>query len=343
LSHGIDWFMIPDTEGLHPIANTDQPDRLADVVFVHGLGGSSHATWRHGREGEEQHFFWPEELGKELPQCGVWSFGYAAGFTQFGNPGMIIGKRAGNLAQQLTLAESAPGVNAGIGTRPLIFIMHSMGGLVVKSLIVASAHADTAHKSLVGQIRGLVFCGTPHRGSALASAARLLSDHGDALIRALAPGLGWAWSCLLSRYIRPQAHLQEMAAHAEPLDMLHDQFLFWQRVSAVPVKTYAESQELMAGGFLGRLVPLGKVVPRDSANTSIDSPTDVDADHSALVKPAAAGPVYSLVYVGVREFVKNCSQQQASRSDQPSLTLLVHGLPAYLDGCTAILRKAISA
>jgi pimeloyl-ACP methyl ester carboxylesterase len=335
--------MIPDTEGLHPIANTDQPDRVADVVFVHGLGGSSHATWRHGREGEEQHFFWPEELGRELPQCGVWSFGYAAGFTQFGNPGMIIGKRAGNLAQQLMLAESTPGTNAGIGSRPVIFIMHSMGGLVVKSLIATSALGSPAQRQLVAQIRGLVFCGTPHRGSALASAARLLSEHSDSITRVLAPCFGWLGGCLVSRLIKPQAHLREMAAHAEPLDFLHDQFLTWQRESGVPVKTYAECHDLMAGGFLGRLIPLGKVVPRDSANTSIDIPTDVDADHSALVKPAASGPVYSLVYVGVREFVKNCSQQQASRSDQPSLTLIVHGLPAYLDGCTAILRKPISA
>ena len=28
--------MTPDTEGLHPIANTDQSDRVADIVFVHG-------------------------------------------------------------------------------------------------------------------------------------------------------------------------------------------------------------------------------------------------------------------------------------------------------------------
>lgn len=30
--------MTPDTEGLHPIANTDRQDRVADVVFVHRPG-----------------------------------------------------------------------------------------------------------------------------------------------------------------------------------------------------------------------------------------------------------------------------------------------------------------
>lgn len=217
--------MTPDTEGLHPIANADKADRVADIVFVHGLGGSSHATWRHGKEGASDHFFWPEELGKELPQCGVWSFGYAAGFTQFGNPGMIIEMRAGNLAQQLALAESSPGVNAGIGKRPLVFITHSMGGLVIKSLIVSSAHAGDAHQKIVSQIQGIVFCGTPHRGAALASAAKLLGEHASSLIRVLAPCVTWPLGVFLGRLISPQDHLREMAAHAQPLDFLHDRFL----------------------------------------------------------------------------------------------------------------------
>ncbi len=303
--------MPPDTEGLHPIANTDRTDRVADIIFVHGLGGSSHKTWRHSVEGAADHFFWPEELAKELPQCGVWSFGYAAGFTQFGNPGMIIGKRATNFADQLVLAESEPGRNAEIGTRPLIFITHSMGGLVVKSLITASAFAREEHQRLADQIQGIVFCGTPHRGSALASAARLLSEHSSALVVALSPWIGWTAGVFLSRLVKPQAHLREMAANAEPLDLLHDQFLGWWRSTETPVKTFVESRELTAPGFWGRLVSLGMVVPRASANTSTDRPTDVDADHLAMVKPAKNGVIHNLVYVGTRSFIQDCLKRCA--------------------------------
>src|SRR5438309_301413 len=122
--------MTPDSEGLHEIANTSNPGREADIVFVHGLGGTSHGTWRHGKEGKTEHFFWPGELGKDLPNFGIWTVGYPAGLTALGKPGMIIEKRAGNLSQKLA--------NAGLGVRPLVFITHSMGGLVVKSLIVGS-------------------------------------------------------------------------------------------------------------------------------------------------------------------------------------------------------------
>ncbi len=76
--------MTPDSEGLHEIANMANKDRKVDIVFVHGLGGSSHGTWRHGKEGKAGHFFWPEELGKDLPHYGIWTVGYPAGFTGLG-------------------------------------------------------------------------------------------------------------------------------------------------------------------------------------------------------------------------------------------------------------------
>ena len=59
-----------DSEGLHPIANTG-PNSQADIVFVHGLGGASHSTWRYGKEGSPNHFFWPIALGADLPSYAI--------------------------------------------------------------------------------------------------------------------------------------------------------------------------------------------------------------------------------------------------------------------------------
>jgi hypothetical protein len=265
--------MTPDFEGLHPIANTDEPGRRADIVFVHGLGGASHGTWRYGKEGKAGHFFWPGELGKDLSECGIWSIGYPAGFTALGKPGMIIEKRAGNLSQKLA--------NAGLGVRPLLFVTHSMGGLVVKSLIVDSqTQADPDRKRLVAMVRGIVFCATPHRGSGFADAAGVLGKF-----------LGGS-----------QDHVDEMRANAEPLDLLHDQFIEWHRHHPVPVESYAENVGLFRARWFRRPLPLGLVVPRASANPGIAGHTvrDVDDDHLTLVKPRNR---QHDVYAGVLRFI----------------------------------------
>jgi hypothetical protein len=76
-----------DSEGFHGIANTSDSNREADVVFVHGLGGTSHGTWRYGTDGSAGHFFWPASLAEDLPRCGVWTVGYPAGLTASEGPG----------------------------------------------------------------------------------------------------------------------------------------------------------------------------------------------------------------------------------------------------------------
>lgn len=264
-----------DTEGLHAVANTDNLQRRADVVFVHGLGGKSHGTWRHSTYGEKDHFFWPEELGKDLPHCGIWTVGYPAGLTWLGKPGMIIEKRAGNLSQKLA--------NADLGSRPIIFITHSMGGLVVKAMLAESElTADSSRKQLAQMTKGVVFCATPHRGSSYATAARALGK--------LTGGI--------------QKHVFEMQANSESIDLLHDKFVEWHRRNNIHLSCYAENVGLLRKGWFGRSIPLGLVVPRASANIGVpDCPiNDVDDDHLTIVKPKNRKHD---VYAGVRRFIES--------------------------------------
>jgi pimeloyl-ACP methyl ester carboxylesterase len=224
--------MTRDSEGLHPIANTTSPRITADVVFVHGLIGGSRGTLRHGEGGKEGHFFWPEELGKALPNCAIWSLGYAAGITHwFGATGMAIQARALNLVLKL--------LNHNLGQHPLIFIIHSMGGLEVKEIIVGSQTRGSAEwKTLVASIRGIVFCGTPHRGADFVTAAKVLSS-----------------------YLRTQEHVQQMKMGASGLDTLHDEFIMWQRTTGIMVESYVEQIGLVRTWRWLRFLPQKLVVP----------------------------------------------------------------------------------
>jgi hypothetical protein len=263
-----------DTEGLHAITSPPNQYREADIVFVHGLGGASHSTWRYGKVGDPNHFFWPEALGEDLPKCKVWTVGYPAGITELGKPGMIIEKRAGNLSQKLA--------NAGLGEIPIVFVTHSMGGLVIKSLLVGSQlHADDDRRRIARMVRGIVFCATPHRGSNFANAAQLLGKF-----------FGGA-----------QPHVREMRANEDAIDILNDEFIEWHRQNPIAIASYAENVGLFRKNLLGRTVPIGLVVPRASANTGIAGFTviDVDEDHLSIVKPPNR---QHDVYAGVLRFIE---------------------------------------
>lgn len=281
--------MMPDTEGLHAIANWENPDRVVDVVFVHGLGGSSHATWRYGKEGADDHFFWPIELGKELPQCGVWSLGYEAGIIPwFGADGLPIEDRAVNLAHKLT--------TKGLGDRPMIFITHSMGGLMVKEIVVQSLTAgDPNWSRLVGQISGIVFCGTPHRGSDVAFMAKQLS-----------------------LVLCTQHHIRDMASGTRHLDRLHSRFVEWHRTHNPITEAYTEGIGMKRRIWWLRWLPRVFAVRHGSADPQLPGCRCVPChcDHLDLVKPESRDHD---VYSGTKKFL------QSVMADKPT----VHPSPQY--------------
>lgn len=52
---------------------------IVDIVFIHGLGGSSHYTWSYRKDSD---FFWPQWLHSEsgLSEARISTFGYNSSF-----------------------------------------------------------------------------------------------------------------------------------------------------------------------------------------------------------------------------------------------------------------------
>ncbi|MFN9055660.1 MAG: hypothetical protein ACK5W5_01615, partial [Cyanobacteriota bacterium] len=59
------------------------------------------------------------------------------------------------------------------GSRPVVFIAHSLGGLLVKSVLRLAAESPDApeRRRVVEQTRAVMFVATPHQGSSLATLA----------------------------------------------------------------------------------------------------------------------------------------------------------------------------
>ncbi|KAI0537078.1 hypothetical protein GGR58DRAFT_361265 [Xylaria digitata] len=155
---------------------SDASDPIADFIFVHGLGGGSRKTWR---KGQNENLFWPKEWLSRDPEfhdVRVHTFGYNADWKDRHESVLSISDFANSLLFELQ--------NSVMIRRskdlPMVFVCHSMGGLVVKKSFLLSQHNPVFH-DIGRRYQCLFFFATPHRG---ASSAQLLNT----LIKATAGG-----------------------------------------------------------------------------------------------------------------------------------------------------------
>ena len=139
-----------------------------DIVFVHGLSGDPQKTWTS----KTNHTFWPSQL---LPQYGqlqnlirVWTYGYDADpVSTDGASKDMIHDHSETLLGELAAKRAEDGTTE----RPIMFIAHSLGGLVVKRALLISQETTsekTEHlRSIAVSAIGIIFLGTPHKGSDL--------------------------------------------------------------------------------------------------------------------------------------------------------------------------------
>jgi protein SERAC1 len=79
---------------------------------------------------------------------------------------------ANNLLNDLTADRAC----CGASSRPIIFIVHSLGGLVCKEAILQSRDNPEAHlRDIFDCVKAVIFMGTPHRGSWMADWAKIPS------------------------------------------------------------------------------------------------------------------------------------------------------------------------
>ncbi|ETS86626.1 hypothetical protein PFICI_00454 [Pestalotiopsis fici W106-1] len=151
--------------GLNLLHSPSQP--AIDFIFVHGLGGGSRKTW--SKTTSMKHF-WPQEWLPKDPafqDVRIYSYGYDSDWAR-GKENILnihhIGKSfLGELETTPHLCTSKT---------PIVFIGHSMGGLVIKQaymLLKQSGESST----MSGRFNSIFFLGTPHRGS---SSAKLLKN-----------------------------------------------------------------------------------------------------------------------------------------------------------------------
>lgn len=133
---------------------------LIDVVFIHGLGGDQHKTWQN--EKNKAGDYWPKWVSEYHKQAAIWSVKYDGSPHSWFGEAMPITERAKNILALLA--------SHGLGIRPIVFVTHSMGGIIVKQMLrVAEGHGFTEFTPFSQNTKAIIFVSVPHHGSDLAN------------------------------------------------------------------------------------------------------------------------------------------------------------------------------
>ncbi|GJX77246.1 armadillo-like helical domain-containing protein [Tanacetum coccineum] len=163
--------VIPES---NDVPESHSSDPSLDVIFVHGLRSGPFKTWRLSEcksssksglvekideEAGKQGTFWPGEwLSGDFPHARLFSLKYKTNLTQWSGSSLPLQEVSSMLLEKL--------IAAGIGDRPVVFVTHSMGGLVVKEMLHQASAENRGN--LVKNTVGVVFYSCPHFGSKLA-------------------------------------------------------------------------------------------------------------------------------------------------------------------------------
>ena len=92
-----------------------------------------------------------------MPKLRVLLFGYNSSAV-FKTSTVGVAGAASNLLDQLRYKRLS------CQDRPIVFVCHSLGGIVVKQALIEAYNADEIHGTTLKAIKGIAFFGTPHRG-----------------------------------------------------------------------------------------------------------------------------------------------------------------------------------
>ncbi|KAK8139498.1 hypothetical protein PG984_002878 [Apiospora sp. TS-2023a] len=143
--------------GLKTVFESESPK--VDIVFIHGLDGHWRASFT------QDNVFWPSQyLPHDVEDIRILLFGYDARVISKSPISKTVYNHAEALVGDLVRLRR----ESKTEKRPIIFIAHSLGGIVLKSVRYPqrppSSRADIQYRSIKLSTHGICFFGTPQQG-----------------------------------------------------------------------------------------------------------------------------------------------------------------------------------
>ncbi|XP_067845261.1 protein SERAC1 isoform X4 [Heptranchias perlo] len=270
---------------LHPQYRTSQPIK-ADVLFIHGLLGAAFKTWRQkdrsDAEDKEANYTecWPKTwLAADCPSLRILSVEYDTHLSDWKSKCPVENERKSLAYRSRELLTKLKA--AGVGDRPVVWVAHSMGGLLVKKMLL-DASEDPEMRSVVQNTQGIVFYSVPHCGSRLAE-----------------------YSVSARFLLFPSVEVKELSKDSPALRELNNNFTKLVREQEVNILSFGE----MLPTNIGSMIKL-HVVPLNSADLGIGDFIPLEVNHLNICKPRSRD---SYLYQQSLKFIKDALAQELKR------------------------------
>nr|CAB3265980.1 protein SERAC1-like [Phallusia mammillata] len=263
----------------------------ADVVFIHGLMGGAFYSWRQ-QEGvsgseEERTDCWPEDwIPRDLPGCRVMCVEYDTELTEWKAMCPHEPETRTISFRSRTILDKMQ--RAGLGDRPIVWVAHSMGGLIVKHMLMDAMQNSKKYGTILKKTKGVVFYSTPHFGSQLANYSRKVR-----------------------RLLFPSVEVMELSHDSPTLGVLNDNLRDLAERAKVRVLSFGEMQTTNIG--LGPHIKI-HIVPPESADPGVGEFVLADTNHLNICKPSSR---HSSLYQQTVNFIRSCVKPPLP-SDQSS-------------------------
>ncbi|KAK3307268.1 uncharacterized protein B0T15DRAFT_414325, partial [Chaetomium strumarium] len=267
-----------------------------DIVFVHGLTGDREKTWTARGASEP----WPKALlPSELPTARVLTFGYDAYVADW--RGIVSQNRIGNHAWNLLTSLATYRERDETNERPIVFVCHSLGGLVCEDALVTSRQRPEKHlRNILQSTRAIAFLGTPHHGAGLARWAELLSRY---------VGLVKQTNTKIVAVLRQES---EMLARIQ--DSFHTMVIARSKEGQRQINITCFFEELP-------LLGVGQVVPQHSAILPGYIPIGIHSNHMDMARFASADdPGFTAVCGELRRWIKEMDATERRHENPPPST-----------------------
>ncbi|CAG9974761.1 unnamed protein product [Clonostachys byssicola] len=327
--------------GLTPLNEVNENSHTDDCIVISGLASHPMGSWQpRGDKG----FMWIRDaLPSRFPGVRFIIYGYdtaLSGSKSF----QVVPDIAGSLISELKAnGWAAP------AAKPIIFLAHSLGGVVLKQSMVMLAGSGVRERQIIRNIKGAIFFGVPTVGMAVPDIYEMLGDQPN--------------TALLDYLSDRSNYIPTLEKQFDGISYTRDMVLFWA------YETQATPSLSNSSGGWKRSGPDTVMVSPESATggrhgISPERLLQIDADHSNMVKFKPGDRLIPIMADKIREIIDNTmiyasskrpnrviSETPANRSKRPDSNMFTGNgkmkaskiLTTDITWFSQVLRKSLLA